>query len=157
MVRSLKRKYHVVISSLFFCWYQPIYFFFLIFQMVYLIFLSRGFFPRHNNLSSYTIGTTRSTSGMIFMHISGHLSLQKLQIKQTRFHARQVSWSLFALSWRFKDVPWKSSHIEICFISRLILGYNYLFHRWKKIGGSPTLFRRKRQGKNVLISIDRWS
>ena len=49
----------------------------------------------------------------------------------------------------------KSSYGEIFFISRLQLVDKVLSPKMKKKWGSPTLFRRKWQWKNALISINR--
>ena len=49
----------------------------------------------------------------------------------------------------------KSSYGEIFFISPLELGHKVLTPKMEKKWGSPTLFRRKWQGKNALISINR--
>ena len=49
----------------------------------------------------------------------------------------------------------KSSYGEIFFISPLELVHKVLTPKMKKKWGSPTLFRRKWQWKNALISINR--
>ena len=61
------------------------------------------------------------------------------------------------LRWILRTFAQKSSHIEICFISCLKLGHKLLIPKMEKNWGLPTLFWRKRQGKNALISIDRSS
>ena len=67
----------------------------------------------------------------------------------------QLPWNSHYCLFTLRTFAPKSSYGEIFFISRLELVDKVLTPKMKKKWGSPTLFRRKWQWKNALISINR--
>ena len=73
------------------------------------------------------------------------------------FLQKYSKWISDAESFKLRTFARKSSHIEICFISRLKLGHKLLISKRRGGGGVTDFVSEKKARENALISIDRSS